>query len=104
VEASPYCSIIVLCENLWDKATRLRSSLKQKGETVIKHTFATYLRRIFNPVSHLVLAKAGPILSKVGPVLAKVAFRHLGFNNQKSEKMTLLYFSQAKSKMLETSS
>ena len=61
----------------------------------MKHTFATYLRRIFNPVSHLVLAKAGPILAKVhvGPILAKVAFRHLGFNNQKSENDFTLFLS-----------
>ena len=36
-------------------------------------------------MSHLVVAKAGPILAKVGPILAKVAFRHVGFNNQKIE-------------------
>ena len=44
-------------------------------------------------MSHLVLAKAGPILAKVGPILAKVEFRHLGFNNQKSENDFTLFLS-----------
>jgi hypothetical protein len=57
-------------------------------------------------VSHLVVAKAGPILAKVGPILAKVAFRHVGFNNQKSgNDFTLVLssgFKKARNTVLKT--